>query len=376
MKKTMVKAILCGALFLLVLSTAFAGGKKDKKKDNVVAYDSSTLTWDWGVGDDSSNGGTSTINMEEISKDGMKAYKFTGSITDDYQYGFVNVQIRPAGDAVDILKTCTAFSFKVRGDENYAVKITTTDVIDYCYFETVFETIEGQDKLVIIPIGYLVQPTWGTQKARFSQEDADFIEFQTTRSNGSPGPFEFELWDLKLYTGGIPTEDTKAKKAAAPAASAKTVGGDLGAMTLKVNDNFQYDEGYQCVFSDKRMMNGHKIVPGEKFVLKITFTTSRDMEEEIQVGLVDTTPQASYWKSLSWDDNIEGTGMFSIPACKAGEVISETITFETVNSATGSSGAANALVFITKGEGKKFVQNSGVKKAFTLDVTEFVFSQE
>jgi hypothetical protein len=278
------------------------------------------------------------------------------------------------------LKAAKALSFRILGDgDRYAVKITTSDVTDYAYYEFSFDTVDGQPMTIIVPVEYLMQPSWGKPVGSMVNLDlSQFVEFQTTR-NGAPGPYTFKLWDFRVHTDKVPTEKEVAPKggkakAAAPAA-AKGIGGDLGAFDLKLADNFQYGDNYQGILSDKRLFNGHKIVPGESYTLKITYTASRDLEDILQVGLVDTTPQANYWRSLSWDDNIEGSGMFELPKSKAGEKISATIQLDTVAGSTGTSGAANALVFGTVGEGKKGAPNSGVKKAVTLSFSEFVFTE-
>ncbi|WP_461257743.1 CIA30 family protein [Treponema sp. R80B11-R83G3] len=358
------------AICAVIFACATSGGK-------ITAYDSTATSWDWVVNGDADNGGTSTIAMTEGVQEGVPAYSFKGNITNKYEYGFVNVKLYPDPKTLDILKTISAFSFRILGDgDRYAVKITTSDITDYAYFEYAFDTVEGQPVTVIVPIEYLMQPSWGkTVGTSVNLANAQFIEFQTTR-NGSPGPFEFKLWDVRLYKGGVPSEKdvnkSKPKAAAAPAA-AKGIGGDLGAFALNLNDNFQYGDGYQGVLSDRRLFNGHKIVPGESYTLKITYTASRDLEDVVLVGLVDTTPAAKYWTSLSW---LGDDGMVELKQSKAGEVVSATINFKTVAEATGTSGAANALVFITKGEGKKGVANSGKQKAVTLNFTEFVFKQE
>jgi len=359
------------ALFVAICAIIFACASTGK----IVTYDSTATSWDWLVNGDKDNGGTSTINMTEGTQEGMPAYSFKGNITNKYEYGFVNVKLYPDPKTLDILKTISAFSFRILGDgDRYAVKITTSDVTDYAYYEYAFDTIEGQPVTIIVPVDFLMQPSWGkTVGTSVNLEKAQFIEFQTTR-NGSPGPYEFKLWDVRLYTGGVPLEKdvNKSKPKPAAPAAAKGIGGDLGAFTLNLNDNFQYGDGYQGVLSDRRLFNGHKIVPGESYTLKITYTTSRDLEDIVLVGLVDTTPAASYWKALSW---VGDDGMAEIKKSKKDEVVSITINFKTTAEATGTSGSANALVFLTKGEGRKGVANSGKQKAVALNFTEFVFTQ-
>jgi len=351
-------------LCALVAAGAMLGCKKEP-----------ALNWEWAVNGDEDSGGTSTIFMTEGTQGGKPAYTFKGNITNEYQYGFVNVKLLPDENTLERLKTAKGFSFKVRGDgDRYAVKITTSDITDYCYYEYLFETVEGEVLEIIVPVEYLLQPSWGRYK-KFNQDKAMFIEYQTTR-NGSPGPFEFTLWDVKLYDKKVPPQKpvtAKAKaKTDAPEAEAKGVGGDLGAFSFKLDDNFQYGAGYQGYFTDKRLFNGNKITSGETYTLKITYSTSRDLEQDMMIGLVDTTSQANYWKPLSWagDDEIA-----KLPVSKAGETVSGTITLKTMANATGNSAPANALVFITEGEGKQGSAGSGVQKAVTLNITEFVFTK-
>jgi hypothetical protein len=167
------------------------------------------------------------------------------------------------------------------------------------------------------------------------------------------------------------TQTTTAQKSAVSVANG--IGGNLGAFSLKLIDNFQWGTGYEGFFAKKSLFNGHKIVQGETYILKITYTASRDLENDLLIGLVDNSPAAKYWKPLSW---IEGsTDRARIPASRAGEEISATITLNTVANATGKSADANKLVFSTEGKGKKGVKGSGVLKAVTLNFTEFVFTK-
>jgi len=127
------------------------------------------------------------------------------------------------------------------------------------------------------------------------------------------------------------------------------------------------------------LFNGHQIVAGETYVLKITYTTSRDLENVVQVGLVDPSAAANYWRALSWNSNAgdgDPDGMQEIKKSKAGETVTAEITLKTIESATGDSNTCNALVFQTKGEGVKGSKGSGKMKPVTFNVTEFVFSQK
>jgi len=375
-KAKMVSLILCGMLLALVFSCASSGG---------AAAAAGSGSWDWLVNGDKDNGGTSTIDMAEETLEGLPGYKFTGNLTKDYEYGFVNVKLMPTDEATrDSLKQAKAISFRFIGNgERFTVKIVTSDVTDYAYFEYGFDTIDEQPITVIVPVEHLLQPSWGKVVGNgiINLDNATNVEYQW---QGPAGPYAFKIWDFRVHTAGVPKESQikpkGAAKAAAPAA-AKGIGGDLGAFDLKLSDNFQYGDNYQAVFADKRLMNGHKIVPGEKYTLKITYTASRDLENVVEVGLVDTTPQAykSYWGALSFKDGAETgspDGMAVLPKSKAGEVVSATINLKTTAQASGSSGLANALVFGTKGEGKVGVPGSGKQKAVTLSFTEFVFTED
>jgi len=339
-------------------------------------------SWEWGVGTDAGNGGTSTINMSDETLEGVPGYAFKGNITKVYEYGFVNVQLMPDDAMMDQLKKAKAISFRTIGNgDKFAVKITTSDVKDYAYFEYQYDTLDGQPQTVIVPIAYLMQPPWGKAVgAAINLDNAQFVEYQY---QGAAGPFEFKLWDFRVHTGKVPTEkDVLPKGAAKPKAAAaapadKPIGGDLLEVFKEVTltDNFEYGEGYQALLSHKSLMNGHKIVPGEKYTLKITYSASRDMEDDLNVGLVDSTPAANYWRSLSWDDsnNIE---MASVPKSKKDEKVSATIQLTTTAGSTGASGLANALCLQTNGAGRKGTKGSGVQKAVKLTFTEFVFTKD
>jgi len=162
-------------------------------------------------------------------------------------------------------------------------------------------------------------------------------------------------------------------KAAAPT-QAQPVGGDLLGVFKEITlvDNFEYGETYQAVLSNKSLMNGHKIVPGETYTLKVTYSTSRDLEDDVLIGLVDTSPSVNYWKWLTPD----GDDMPKIPKSKAGQSVSATIKLTTTAGASADAATSNALAFETKGEGTKGRKGSGKQKAVKFTFTEFVFTKD
>jgi len=160
---------------------------------------------------------------------------------------------------------------------------------------------------------------------------------------------------------------------AAPAAAAPA-GGNLGAFNLILADNFQYGVTYQGGVTNRNMLNGHKIEAGETYTLQVKFTVSRDLEQELEFGFVDTTETANWWTQLSWDDDLK-VDPVKIPAPKAGEEISGTYTIKTIRGASGSSANANSLMFYTQGEGVKGRAGSGVKKQVTISFSEFILTK-
>ena len=156
--------------------------------------------------------------------------------------------------------------------------------------------------------------------------------------------------------------------------------------TLKLDDNFQYGDGYQGLISDilKKKKNytddiSGKIEEGQTYALRIKFTASRPLEDRMQIGLVDTV--TNYWAPLSWDGTddttSEATGNYvpqaDIDAATAENPCVVIMEFKILKSAAGPGAGENSLMFQTKGQGEKGQPGSGVKKAVTLSFYEFVF---
>lgn len=147
------------------------------------------------------------------------------------------------------------------------------------------------------------------------------------------------------------------------------VPGNLGAFTLRMEDNFQWAEGYEARVLDINLLNGHRITKGETYTLKIIYSTSRDLEGPVQVRLVDPSEEANWWLNLTPDAE------FQIPASKAGEVVSTTVTLNVIATATGSALSKNIVTFTTKGKGINGTKDSGVQKPFNIEFTEFILTK-
>jgi len=363
-KVKIVSLILCVAFIALAFSCGSTGGGG--------GGGSSGGGWEWRTDTDKGNGGTSTITMSDETLEGLPGHVFKGTITKKYEYGFVNVQLYPDDAMMGRLKQAKAISFRVIGNgETMAVKITTSDVKDYAYFEYQFETVAGQPKTVIVPIEYLMQPSWGKMIATSVNLDkAQFIEYQY---QGPAAPYEFKLWDFRVHTDKVPTEKDVAPKAsvaikAAPA-QAQPIGGELTNVVWNVVDNFEYANGYMIYFADPRLFNGNKITKGDTFTFKFTCTASRDLEAPMRFYLVDHTSAAQYHTELCPQVIPAGSQL------KAGVPFSGEITFVTNKSATSNKVDANLMGMETEGKGSKGAKGSGVQKAFTITFSKFEFSK-
>jgi len=210
-----------------------------------------------------------------------------------------------------------------------------------------------EDKLIMVRIS----PSWGGNPGQWD----DF------NNNGEANNMGY----ICEFDNAVQPAAQQLAKTQSAAPAIKETGDNWGAFSLELTDNFKWADNYQIIFTDKRLFNGHRIVPGETYTLKITYTASRDLENTLGIMLVDTTPAAKSWKLLS---AIGGKGTW-IAASKAGKEVSATITLKTKARATDSSEAANALVFNTRGKGKVGVAGSGKQGPVTLNFTEFIFTK-
>ena len=349
---------------------AYAGGKKEPVKPAPVLATGEWMTYN----DRGSDGGSSISNLvtkdEEIDGKTVKVHHITGNVTTQFQYGFAGWGLDADNATMELYKTAEAFTFYVLGDgKRYTIKFKTSAVADYAYHEYTFETTAGEVQFMEIPMGFFAvgQPAWGAP-VKFDQTLVTGVEWQTHESwrlNPRNNPFEVKMWDFMIQPAPA------SKKAAKPAAPAKTPG-VLGAFDLVLKDNFEYGDGYQGDIRVENLLNGHKLTVGDSFTVKFTYSASRDLEAPLEFGFVDQTPNAQYWRALSWED---GTDMPSLPASKAGEVVSAEFSFTIIKNATAASAGANTFVFTTKGAGRKGAANSGVQKAVTLSFKEFTLTK-
>ena len=358
--------VLCAALCAAFLTS----GKKDTTPKAYPAIG------DWRTFMDDGNGGSSTATLtsaeETINGQKVTTYTVKGNVTTKYEYGYAGWAFDPDNETLERLKNAEAISFTIRTQgQKFAVKYLTSDCdSDYAYFEFPgVETEPGEAKTITVPMMFFMQPAWGAQKD-FVQENFTGLEWQTHeswRKTPNNNPFEVTIYDLIVH---VAPPAKGAKKEAAPALPV----GNMGAFDLKLDDNFQYGEGYQGKINKANLLGGYKIVGGETWTVKFTYTASRDLEQDIEAGFVDPSPP-SYWKHLTSDADGKDGFAFVIPKSKAGEKVTGTWTFKTTKAASSGSANANSFYFDTKGEGKKGSAGSGRLKPVTLSFTEFVLTK-
>jgi len=367
----MKKIMLLAVVLLMTSALVFAGGGKEK--NTKLAPVPATGEW-MTYNDRGSDGGSSISNLEtkeeEIDGKTVKVHHITGNVTTQFEYGFAGWGLDADNATMELYKNAEALSFYVLGDgKKYTIKYKTSTIEDYAYHEYTFETKVGEAMYIEVPMAFfsIGQPAWGAP-VKFDQTLVTGVEWQTHESwrlTPRNNPFDVKMWDFMIHPGA-------AKKAAAKPAAPAEKPGVLGAFELVLKDNFQYGDGYQGDIRTVNLLNGHKLSAGDKFTVKFTYSASRDLEAPLEFGFVDQTPNAQYWRALSWED---GTDMPSLPASKAGEVVSAEFSFTIIKNATAASAGANTFVFTTKGAGRKGAANSGVQKAVTLSFKEFTLTK-
>lgn len=159
--------------------------------------------------------------------------------------------------------------------------------------------------------------------------------------------------------------------------------------SVTLGDNFIYGTGYQYKLSLANYLDGNLKV-NDVFQIEIEFTVSRDLEDKLQWCLVNDSANAPnpYWTELSrWktitqgDDKTEGPVEESTPEPPHGTTIvpsgdgfkaTDTVSYVgRVVVARAAPKNDSKLVFDTKGSGKYYVADSGVKKPVTLTFTKF-----
>jgi len=189
--------VLCGLLCAAIFSCASLGGGGAP----ILAVG------EWMTYSDQSNdGGSSTANMvtaeEVINGETVTTHTVTGNVTTQFEYGFAGWGIDADEATMNALKTARMLSFRIIGDgKRYSIKFKISSVRDYCYHEYTFETLDGQEMLVEVPIQFFMQPSWGTS-VRFNPALVTGVEWQTHESwrlDPRNNPFRVKMWNFMIH---------------------------------------------------------------------------------------------------------------------------------------------------------------------------------
>jgi hypothetical protein len=200
MKKEMVLAILVGALCVMVLSCGSSGGGAASGGAGEVFVGN----WTWSPEEDAED--TSTCFMviaeEVIGGQTVTTYAFSGTVTEDKQYGLGQWSITPADEeTLEKLRTAKAISFKIIGDgKRYQVEIPITTVRDWGFHVRNISTEPaGEVTEQNLQIRSFSQPGWA-QLVRFNQSLVTRINIKTRNNvEGGLGDYAVKIWDLKLH---------------------------------------------------------------------------------------------------------------------------------------------------------------------------------
>ncbi|MDR0473082.1 MAG: hypothetical protein LBH43_05380 [Treponema sp.] len=147
---------------------------------------------------------------------------------------------------------------------------------------------------------------------------------------------------------------------------------------LVLEDNFKWNEGYQGLLIDSRLLKGGKFTQGEEWKLDIAFTASRDLQSKLRVALVDGTEAANWWRTLSYKDvdSMSDMHMVVTDGLEKGQLVEASIPFYIYSNPTSNTPDANLVVFYADDDdGTKGVSNSGTKGNITLRFTKLTLTK-
>ncbi|MDR2941123.1 MAG: CIA30 family protein [Treponema sp.] len=195
-------SLLCVAFCVVIFACASSGGGGASAP---VSSEPVSGVFKFEANDDSNDKGTSKIVMTVADEviDGVtyKTYKFKGEVTNKIQYGVVDATLTPDDDTLALLKTCKAISFKMVTTDGrpYNVEAPISSVTDWGFHRYPVKTEPNVVQEVKIEMRMFMQPSWA-QAVRFSQTRLTKFRIQTfNAAEGGVGPFEFKVWDFKIY---------------------------------------------------------------------------------------------------------------------------------------------------------------------------------
>jgi len=194
------RGVLCRNFCLRFKRRSSGGGKAAPASSEPVA---AVFTIE--PNDDSNDNGSSTMIMTVADEviDGVtyKTYKFKGEITDKIRYGVCDASLTPDDATLALLKTCKAISFKMvtTDGKTYNVEAPISTVQDWGFHRYTVRTVANEVKDVKIEMRMFMQPSWATT-IKFTQSRLTKLRIQTLNAaEGGLGPYEFKVWDFKIY---------------------------------------------------------------------------------------------------------------------------------------------------------------------------------
>jgi|GEM_PF-1346285 len=180
-----------------------------------VTFHNRAADFIWVLVDDSSGDGTSTAEAEEIAVNGIPAFRFTGNLEVHPRgwYAVAGFRFDPTLNevaALEYLRKMTRVSFMVRGDgRSYRIQLRTPDVgqeLGWAMFRYYFDTVDGEAKRVTIPVADFARPNWAINEhgdAELRQDLVNALDWlaiaEAHEFEETGGPFEFTIWDIRLY---------------------------------------------------------------------------------------------------------------------------------------------------------------------------------
>jgi len=192
-------AVICVVIFACASSVSSGGEASSAPSVGVPG----NFTFE--ANDDSNDKGTSKIVMTtaEETIDGVKytTYKFKGEVTNKIQYGVVDATLLPDEETLARLKTAKAISFKMvtTDGRSYNIEAPISTVQDWGFHRYTIKTEPNVVAEHNIQMRMFMQPSWATT-IKFSQQRLTKLRIQTfNAAEGGVGPFEFKVWDFKIY---------------------------------------------------------------------------------------------------------------------------------------------------------------------------------
>jgi len=127
-------------------------------------------------------------------------------------------------------------------------------------------------------------------------------------------------------------------------ALAQPSGTNIGPVTVELKDNFKYGKSYAGDVRIPELMNGYKVMKGDVFTLKVTYTVDRDLEQPIAVGIVDQSAGSGYWNPISYKQPPDSSGLhLSTETPKAGKTYTIEVTMTALKNSPGATPDHNTL---------------------------------